>query len=722
MNQEKMRELSWDDSPVDITAEANFIWNIANKLRGSYMPDKYGDVIIPMVIIRRFECALEKTKEKVLETFNSNPNVPAKVLYKLTGYQFYNTSNYDLKELCNDQENIASNFVSYINGFSANVQDILNELDMNKHIEKMDKDGCLYTVVKAFSELDIYPETYDSIKMGYIFENLIGRFYQNVDAGQFYTGRDIIKCLVEILLAEGCDDVFDPHKVITVCDQACGTGGMLSTAYNYITHFNTTADVRLFGQEFMGPSYAVGLAEMLIKNQDAQNFRHADTFKVDHFADQKMRFVIENPPFGTPWSGSDAKEGQEDAVRNEYAKGEKGRWGHGLPSGGDSQLIFMQSAIDKMDDENGRAAIIENGSPLFNGDTGSGESQIRRWMLDKDLIEAIIALPTDLFYNTGIQTYVWILSKNKRPERIGKVQLINAADIYHKLRKPLGNKRNELTAEDRKEIVRLYANFEENEQCKIFGKNEFKYREYTVMQPLQRSYAITEERIETMLVKGSLSGIYDEAKVYELENPTIEIGKDSKKKTADAIRKEEEKRQAKKVADAKKLEQYKKNEPYYKQILEILKASVSDKVWLSPNPFYNYLEELIGDIEVVDKKLIEKIADGLSIMDKSAEVQKDKKGNVIYDKETKDTEIVKYDEDIDTYMAREVLPHIPDAKAFFEEDVDAKKPVYKTGAEIPFTRYFYKYQKPQPSEELAKQFIELEKSVSERIKNLFGDI
>ena len=722
MNPTNVERLSWDDSPVDITAEANFIWSIANKLRGSYMPDKYGDVIIPMVIIRRFECALEKTKAEVLQKFTENPNVPAIVLCRTTGYQFYNTSEFNLTELCNDSEHIAANFKAYINGFSANVQDIMNELEMSKHIDKMDKDGCLYSVVKAFSELDIYPETYDSIKMGYIFENLIGRFYQNVDAGQFYTGRDIIRCLVEILLAEGCDDVFDAHKVITVCDQACGTGGMLSTAYNYIKHFNETADVRLFGQEYMGPSYAVGLAEMLIKNQDAKNFRHADTFKVDHFADQKMRFVIENPPFGTPWSGDDAKEGQEEAVRKEALKGEAGRWGHGLPGGGDSQLIFMQSAIDKMDPEKGRAAIIENGSPLFNGDTGSGESQIRRWMLDSDLIEAIIALPTDLFYNTGIQTYVWILSKNKRPERKGKVQLINAADIYHKLRKPMGNKRNEFTVEDRKEIVRLYANFEENERCKIFRNDEFKYREYTVMQPLQRSYAITEERIESMLSKGSLNSLYDEAKVYELENPAVTVEKEGKKKSADAIKKEEEKRQAKKAADAKKLEQYRKNKPSYDRILEILHQNVSDKVWLSPKPFFDYLEDLLGGIEAADKKLLDKIADGLSVMDKSAEIQRDKKGNIIYDKETKDTELVSYEEDIETYMAREVLPHIPDAQWFFEENADAKKPVIKTGAEIPFTRYFYKYQKPQASEELAKQFMDLEASVNERIKNLFGDL
>lgn len=685
----------WDDTPVDVTAEANFIWSIANKLRGSYMPDKYGDVIIPMTIIRRFECALAATKDKVSAKYEENPNHPPKALCRISKYQFYNTSGYDLAELCNESESIAENFKSYVRGFSANVQDILNELEIEKHIDKMDKNGCLYTVVKAFSELDLSLQTFDSIRMGYIFENLIGRFYQNVDAGQFYTGRDIIKLLVEILMAEGCDDIFDDGKVITVCDQACGTGGMLSTAYNYIKHFNPTADVRLFGQEFMGQSYAVGLAEMLIKNQDAENFRHVDTFKEDCFSNQKMRFVIENPPFGTPWSGKDAKEGQEIAVREEFKKGEKGRWGHGLPSGGDSQMIFLQSAIDKMDDDFGRAAIIENGSPLFNGDTASGESQIRRWLLEKDLIEAIIALPTDLFYNTGIQTYVWILSKNKRTERKGKIQLINAADIYHKLRKALGNKKNEISKDDRKAIVHLYADFVPTENCKIYDNTEFLYREYAVMQPLQRSYAITEERIEQMLVKGALSALYDEAKIAEYENLGVSI---------------EDK-------DKRKYEAMLDNKPIYDSILETLKVNVSDKVYKEPKSFISLLSSLL----TVDKKLIDKIADGLSEMDKTAEIQRDKKGNVIYDKETYDKEIVKYTENIEDYMAREVLPYVPDAQWFWEENLGAKKPVIKVGAEIPFTRYFYKYTHPTPSDELAVKFMELETSVSERIDKLFGD-
>lgn len=687
----------WDESPIDVTPEVNFIWSIANKLRGSYMPDKYGDVIIPMTILRRLECALEPTKKAVTDMFAKNPNYPPKAMYRISGYQFYNTSPYTLKELCNEPDNIKSNFKVYIQGFSAEVQEIFNGLEMFSHIDKMDKDGCLFSVVQAFADLDLDPKTYDSIKMGYIFEHLIGKFYQNVDAGQFYTGRDIIKCLVAVLISEGCDDIFDVGKVVTVCDQACGTGGMLSTAYSFIKHYNPSADVRLFGQEFMPQSYAVGLAEMMIKGQNIENFRNADTFKEDCFPNIKMRFVLENPPFGTPWAGRDAKAGQEDAVRNEFKRGKNGRWGAGLPSGGDSQLIFMQSAIDKMDDKVGRAAIIENGSPLFTGGTASGESQIRRWILEQDLLEAVIALPKDLFYNTGIATYVWILSKNKRPERKGYVQLIDATSIFHKLRKAAGNKRNELLPEDRDRIVKLYAAFEENEYCKIFKNEEFMYREYTIMQPLQRSYAITEERIQQMLADGTLNSVYDPTKVDELEEQGPQIS----------------------VKDKIKLDKLYEQKPVYEGIISALQNAVSDKVYLSPEAFMPVLRKALVAV-ADDKKLLDKIADGLSVMDKNAEIQRDKHGTILYDKDSKDTERVPYEESIDDYMVREVLPHVPDAKAFWEEKTDAKKPVIKTGAEIPLTQYFYKYEQPVPSEKLAKQFMELEQSVSQRIAKLFG--
>ena len=702
MADKQVIDAMWDDSPVDVSTEVNFIWSIANKLRGTYQSDKYKDVIIPMVIIRRFECALEPTKQKVVEQFKANPNYPAKAMYRISGFQFYNTSEFDLAELVNDADHLAANFKAYLQSFSPNVQEIIvsaeKGLDFYKQIDKMDKNNRLLSVVKAFSELDLNPRTIDNVKMGYIFEDLIRKFSENAEAGDHYTGRDIIKLMVNILLAEGCDDIFDDGKVITVLDQACGTGGMLSTSYNFIKRYNPTADVRLFGQEINPESYAICLAEMMIKGQNADNICYQDTMKKDRFEETKMRFVIENPPFGTPWGGKDAAEGVEDAVNDEYKKGFDGRWGAGLPGSGDMQMLFLQSAIDKLDDNVGRAAVIEHAGPLYTGSTASGESQIRKWLLENDMIEAIIALPTDLFYNTPLTTYIWILSKNKRAERKGKVQLIDAGSFYHKLKKGLGDKKKEISPEDRRDITKLYSEFKINEFSKIFSNNEFIYKEYVVMQPLQRSYSITHDSIEAMLVKGSLSSLYDEAKVTELESMEELTGK-----------------------ELKKLEAYQNNKSIYDSIIEVLQAAENDTVYYSVDEFIPILKKILAKA-TTDKKLIDKIADGLSIMDKKAKIQRDKKSNVLFDKETKDTETINVDESIDDYMAREILPYTPDAVAFFEENLSAKKPVIKTGAEIPFTRYFYKYQRLVPTEELEAKFVELESSVNARIKKLFGGV
>lgn len=686
------------EKAVDISKETNMIWTIANRLRGAYKADKYRDTIIPMTIIRRFECALAETKSKVVEQFKKNDKTPRQILERLSGYKFYCTSEFTLDELQTDPDNLASNFKAYINGFSPNIQDIINSLKFMPQIDDLDKNGRLLSVIRGFAELDLYPNSVPTIKMGYIFEDLIRRFSENAEAGDHYTGRDIIRLMVDVLFSEGCEDLKENGKIISVLDQACGTGGMLSVTETRIKELNPSAEVHLFGQEINDESYAICLAEMLIKGQEEENIKHVNTFKTDCFPERKMRLVLENPPFGTPWSGKDSEDGSEEAVKAEFAKGLSGRWGAGLPSGGDGQLLFLQSAVNKLDPDCGRAAIIENGSPLFTGGTSSGESQIRRWLLEKDLLEAIIALPTDLFYNTGIATYIWILSKNKSKKRKGKVQLIDASSFYEKLRKSLGNKRVEITPNNREQITKLYQDFTENEYSKIFDNEDFMYREYTVMQPLQRSYMINDERIENMISKGSLNAIYDEAKVYELENSEEDLAS----------------------KDKKKLEDFYSNKPLYDSILEALNKNKSEKKYLAPNEFLPVLKDVLPPIVGITSKLIEKIADGLSLMDKEAEIQKDKKGGIIYDKETADTEIVPFKEDIESYMKREVLPHIPDAKAFFDENLSAKKPVIKTGAEIPFTRYFYKYQKPESSEVLKQQFIDLEKSVQVRISALFG--
>ena len=691
----------WDDNPIDVTQEVKFIWSIAKKLRGPYQSDKYKDVIIPMTIIRRFECALEETKNDVIKKFKENPNYPAKAMYKISGYQFYNTSEYTLKELINDPDHLAANFKDYIDGFSSNVKDIIKNLDFDKEIIKMDKHDRLLNIITAFSELDLNPKTISNMKMGYIFEELIRKFSENAKAGDHYTGRDIIKLMVSLLLSEGCEDIFDEGKIITILDQAAGTGGMLSVADNYIKNFNPSADVRLFSQEINPESYAMCLAEMLIRGQDAENIKLQDTMKADAFPNTKMRFCIMNPPFGQKWGGKDAPEGVEQAVNDEFLKGEKSRWPAGLPGKGDMQLLFVQSALNKIDEQVGKVAIIENGSPLYTGGTTSGESQIRRWLLENDYIEAIIQLSTDMFYNTPITTYIWILSKNKDEKRKGKLQLIDASTFYQTLRKSLGKKRKEITPENRAFITKLYSNFEENEFSKILPNEEFIYREYSVMQPLQRNYAITEERINSMILNNSLKSLYDISKINTLAE------------------KEE-------LTDKEKenLNKFKKAKPTYDKIIDILYNNVSDKIYKNYSSFEPIIKNLINNI-ITDSKqlknLVEKICDGLSVIDKTAEIQKKKNGEIIYDKATKDKELVPFNIDIDDYMEKEVLFYIPNAKATFEENLTLKKPKIRTGAEIPFTRLFYKYQQPRHSDEIIKEIEYHEKSLNKTLNKLFEE-
>ena len=486
------------DEKIDVSKEVNFIWSIANSLRGPYKSDKYKDVIIPMTIIRRLECALAKTKDEVVKTFENDKNTPMTILERKAGYSFYNTSKYDLKELLNDATNIADNFKSYLDAFSPNVRIIFGKdkgLDFYPQIEKMEKNNRLYNVVKKFSELDLNPETVDNQKMGYMFEEIIKRFSENAEAGDHYTPREVIKLMVNILLSEGCEDVNEDGKVITVLDMACGTGGMLSTAEKQLKTINKNVDVRLFGQEVNPESYAICLADMLI-----------------------MRFVIANPPFGTAWAGKDAPEGDEKAVRDDNSN-PLGRFTAGLPSGGDAQMLFMQHGLFKLDEKLGRAAIISNGSPLFSGGTSSGESQIRRMMLEKDMIEAIIALPTDLFYNTGIGIYLWIFSKNKRKERKNKVQLIDCTSekFYKNMRKSMGKKRHEISDNQIELITKLYNDFSENEYSKIFEKEEFIYKEYAVYQPMQRDYAINNERIESLINSNFMLKFYNQNRIDEIE-------------------------------------------------------------------------------------------------------------------------------------------------------------------------------------------------------------
>ena len=696
-------EVMFDDTSIDVSKEVNLVWSIANSLRGAYTSDKYKEVIIPMVIIRRFECALAKTKQAVVEKHKGNPNLPAALLEKVSGYPFYNTSEFTLARLLNDSDNIASNFKSYIEGFSANIQTMLNSLEFTKQIDKMDKNNRLYGVVRKFSDIDLNPDSIDGMRMGYIFEDLIRRFSENAEAGDHYTPREVIRLLVNIILAEGCDDLLtEEGKVATVLDAACGSGGMLSTTHDFLRRKNPYIDVRLFGQEINPESYAICMADMLIKGEDANNIKggeSANTLKYDCFPDQKARLVIMNPPFGTAWGGKDAPDGQEKAVRDENKKG--GRFEHGLPGTGDGQLLFMQHAINKMDDKNGRAAIISNGSPLFSGSTTSGESQIRRWMLEEDLIEAIIALPSQLFYNTDIGIYAFILSKNKRADRKGKVQLINAVDMWKPLRKSLGKKRREIDRDSMKKITELYANFEETQNCKIFLNEEFMYREYSVWQPLQRRAVLNEENIEKLKTSSYFtanSNIFNEADFEQLAETNPRSS-----------------------ADEKKYNKYLKGKQFTDAVIAALSANLSDKVYLDYGEFEKHLKTLISDIDGFSASRLTGIAMELSVMDKTAVVQKDKKGNIIVDSTTKDTEIIKLTKDPEEYFKEEVLPHVPDAIWCYEYDPSKKQSSTnkeKQGAEFPFTRFFYEYKAPEKADDLLAQFMELEKGLSAKIAEL----
>lgn len=698
------RDFLMEHNPVDVSKEVGLVWSIANSLRGAYTSEKYKDVIIPMVIIRRFECALEEKKDLVIKKFESNPTIPAAILEQVSGFPFYNTSRFNLKNLLNDSDGIASNLESYFEGFSANVQTILNSLNFKEQIKKMDKANRLYGVVKKFSELNLSTDNIDSMKMGYIFEDIIRRFSENAEAGDHYTPREVIRLMTNLLLAEGCEDLLtDEGKVVTILDAACGSGGMLSTANEFLKYYNPAIDVRLFGQEIIPESYAICLADMMIKGQDTKNIiggEAGNTLKRDCFPDQKMRLVIMNPPFGTPWGGKDSPDGQEKVVRDENKKG--GRFESGLPGTVDAQLLFMQHAINKLNDKNGRAAIITNGSPLFSGGTTSGESQIRRKMLEEDLIEAIIALPSQLFYNTDIGIYVFILSKNKREDRKGKVQLINAVDMWKPLRKSLGKKRREIDRDSIKEITEIYHDFKEGKNCKIFDNEEFMYKEYAVYQPLQRSGYInaeTIEKLETSTHFTSNSSVFNEVEFEALQEMSPRSS-----------------------ADEKKFQKYIQGKKYVDEVIESLKANISNKKYNDYGEFKKAIKNIIGKIDGFTASRLESIAMIMSEMDKTAVIQKVKNGEIILDKTTKDTEIIKLTKNVEDYFKEEVYPHVPDALWFYEYDKNKKQSSSnkeKLGAEFPFTRFFYEYKEPRKADELLKEFMEIEKSLAYKIKELF---
>lgn len=470
---------------------SSFIWSVADLLRGDYRQSEYGKVILPFCVLRRLDCVLEPTKDAVLKELAVRQKAglnPEPFLLKKAGQLFYNTSPLDLKILMGDQHNIGENLRAYMQAFSPAVRDIFERFEFHTQIDRLAKAGLLYLVTEKFANIDLHPSVVSNAQMGAVFEELIRKFAElsNETAGEHFTPREVIRLMVNLLFIEDDDALTKPGVVRTIYDPTAGTGGMLSVAGEHLADLNSNARLRMYGQELNAESYAICKADMLIKGQDIDNIIFGNTLSADGLPGMHFDYMLSNPPFGVEW-----KKIEKDIRKEAEQKGFDGRFGPGLPRVSDGSLLFLLHLISKMRpavDGGSRFGIVLNGSPLFTGGAGSGESEIRRYVLENDLVEAIIALPTDMFYNTGISTYVWIVSNRKPIERKGKVQLIDASSFWQKLRKSLGSKRKELSAEHIDDVTRLFGRFEENSRdglpiSRIFSNEDFGYRAITVERP-----------------------------------------------------------------------------------------------------------------------------------------------------------------------------------------------------------------------------------------------
>lgn len=470
---------------------SSFVWSVADLLRGDYKQSDYGKVILPFTLLRRMDCVLESTKPAVLKEYEAKKKLGIDLhtfLTKKAGQSFYNTSPFDFTKLLGDPAHIKANLTAYINAFSENSRDIYERYDFLKLIEKLDENNLLFMIVQKFAAIDLHPDMVSNSDMGLVFEDLIRRFAElsNETAGEHYTPREVIRLMVDLLFTTDDDALTKPGIVRSIYDPTAGTGGMLSIAGEYLHDLNPEARLVMYGQELNGESYAICKADMLIKGQDVSNIIMGNTLSDDGHAGKDFDYMLSNPPFGVEWKKI------ESSVRKEHEqRGYEGRFGAGLPRVSDGSLLFLlhlcskMRPYDKAKKEGGsRIGIVLNGSPLFTGGAGSGESEIRKWIIENDGLEAIVALPTDMFYNTGISTYVWILTNKKAAKRKGKVQLINGTEFFHKMRKILGSKRKELGEEDIARIVELHGDFEESEYSKIFDNADFGYYTITVERPL----------------------------------------------------------------------------------------------------------------------------------------------------------------------------------------------------------------------------------------------
>ncbi|MDP2240916.1 MAG: class I SAM-dependent DNA methyltransferase [Burkholderiales bacterium] len=686
---------------------ANFIWSICNLLRGPYKRNEYRKVILPLTVLRRFDCLLAPTKAQVLkkhaEIKGKPDSVVRSLLHKVSGRPFYNLSKLDFKRLLDDPGHLAAHLNSYINAYSPNVRGIMEKFAFDQQIAKMAEKNLLFEVIKKFSTIDLSSEHVDNVQMGYVFEELIriGAEQANEEAGEHFTPREVIKLMVNLLLSPE-KDLRKSHVVKTIYDPACGTGGMLSVAEKYIRDLNADANPLLYGQDWNDEAWAVCKSDMLIKGEDADNIRRDDTFTKDGFdRDEKGRkwtfdYMLANPPFGVEWKQQQKFiEGERDSL------GDDGRFGAGLPRINDGSLLFLQHMISKMrapKDGGSRIGIVFNGSPLFTGDAGSGESNIRQWIIENDWLEAVVALPDQLFYNTGISTYIWVLTNRKEKRRKGKVQLIDARQFYVKMRKSLGNKRNKIGDKDEGEpdqigdIARIHGDFRDSETrqlvipaqagiqsnkalvvSKVFDNADFGFHKITVERPLKLNFLASAERIARL----------------DAESAFRNLAASSKK--AEAARREEIA-----AGEARQTE--------IRNLLNLLNKNNGGKMYLSRDAF-------LADLKALDKKRgvrlagpeLKAVLAALGERDETAEICRDARGNPEHDAELRDTESVPLKESIADYFKREVLPHVPDAW------LDESKT--KVGYEIPLNRHFYRYEPPRALEEIETDIRTLEDEI-----------
>lgn len=726
-----------------------FIWNIANKLRGPYRPPQYRRVMLPLIVLRRFDLVLAENKQKVLDEKkrleDKGITGPAleKALSRIASndrkQELFNTSGFTFEKLLGDAPNIAGNLIAYIQGFSPRARDIFDKFEFETEIAKLDEANRLFLIIKEFCSptIDLSPNSISNLQMGYLFEELVRKFNEqaNEEAGDHFTPREVIRLMVQLLFT-GEDGIYEKGIYRSVYDPTAGTGGMLSESEKFIcgdgisAGLNPDAHIELFGQEYNPESYAICCSDLLIKDEPINNLIYGDTLGIkdaknktngfvahDGHPDKKFHYMLANPPFGVEWKP------EEDFVREEYNNlGFNGRFGAGLPRINDGSLLFLQHMIAKMhqppkivNDKNqggdgSKIAIVFNGSPLFTGDAGSGESNIRRWIIERDMLDSVVALPDQMFYNTGIYTYVWIVTNKKPAHRQGKVQLIDGTRHFKKMDKSLGNKRNELADDHIKELVRLYGEYEheahsqvlvdgksEARVCsKLFDNQDFGFLKITVERPLRLNFQVSAERTAKL----------DEQKAFS----NLATSKKRKNEAAYAAE----------VAAGEALQA---------AIKAMLEKMDGETLYKNRSQFENVLNKALKQAELKLGAPVKKaILAALSERDKTADICTDAKGNPEPDSELRDTEIVSLPANIalplplgfdnetghdrllaivqdhcEAYLKAEVLPHVPDAW------IDHSKT--KVGYEIPLTRHFYVYQPPRPLEEIASEISQLEKEI-----------